>query len=268
MSQRAAVIHLARRGPFALLGCLLALAVLLGSVPARADEPKKDDTKKEDKKEDKKDEKLPPGVPSFEDWLKALPLPMKPSEEQLKQMRKQYDMMVERVRKGAPGGFPPVGVAPPPGGFPGVGPGFMPGGFPGGMMEPRLGARVEPVGPVLAEHLDLPEGEGVVLVDVRPESAAAKAGIKSRDILLELNGKKVPNDMRRFMALLGDVKEDSAVDAVVLHKGKKETIKDLKLPKGNTLTPLIPGAPPGGLVPPGKLPQPPNPIPNPNPGDK
>jgi membrane-associated protease RseP (regulator of RpoE activity) len=257
MRQRAAADRLARLGPFALLGCLLALAVLLGGTPSRADEPKKDDTKKEDKKEDK----LPPGFPTFEEWIKRLP--MKPSEEQLKQLRKMYDLMLEQAKKAPPGSTPPVfpPVLPPgPGGFPGVGPTFMP--FPGGMPEMRLGARIEPVSPVLTEHLDLPEGEGIVLLDVRKDSAAAKAGIKSRDILLELNGKKVPSDLRRFLAMLGDVKEDAEVDAVVLHKGKKETIKGLKLPKGNTLTPLIPGTvpPPPGLVPPAK---PPAPVPNP-----
>jgi hypothetical protein len=49
---------------------------------------------------------------------------------------------------------------------------------------------------------------------------------------------------------------------VVLHKGKKETIKGLKLPKASASP--FPGGPPGGF-PGGKVPQPP---PNPGPGDK
>jgi S1-C subfamily serine protease len=126
----------------------------------------------------------------------------------------------------------------------------------------RLGARVEPVSPVLTEHLDLPEGEGMALLDVQKDSAASKAGIKSRDILLELDGKKVPNDLRKFMTMLGEFKEDSEVNAVVLHKGKKETIKGLKLPKAATPNPFFPGGTPPPLVPvPDKPPVPPNPVP-------
>ena len=46
-----------------------------------------------------------------------------------------------------------------------------------------------------------------------------------------LNGKPVPSDMTDFQKLLKDIKPDAAVDAVVLRKGKKETIKGLKLPE-------------------------------------
>jgi membrane-associated protease RseP (regulator of RpoE activity) len=124
--------------------------------------------------------------------------------------------------------------------------------------EGRLGVVVDKPSSTLAEQLDLPKGQGLVVEQVNADSAAAKAGIKSHDILLEINGKSVPNDAQELMKILADIKPDKPVDAVVLRKGKKETIKGLSLPEakpGDDLNPL--GGIPGGIriqVPNGNIP--------------
>jgi hypothetical protein len=137
-------------------------------------------------------------------------------------------------------------------GQPGAG-GFPPGGgmtYPG-FMDPRsaarLGARVEPPGATLTEQLDLPKGQGLVLREVLPDSAAAKAGLKRHDILLELNGKPVPDQIPGLIQLMNDIKADAKVDAVVVRKGKKETIKGLSLPDAKAVAPGFgfPNPPPG-----------------------
>src|SRR5262249_43623968 len=104
----------------------------------------------------------------------------------------------------------------------------------------RLGARVDKPTATLAEQLDLPKGQGMVVEEVMADSAAAKAGIKSHDILLELNGKAVPADIREFAKLLDDIKANKKVEAVVLRKGKRETIKDLSLPEAKEERPELP----------------------------
>jgi beta-lactamase regulating signal transducer with metallopeptidase domain len=145
----------------------------------------------------------------------------------------------------------------------------------------RLGIRVEKPSDVIASQLDLPNGQGLVCVDVPAESTAGKIGIKPHDILLEVGGKSVPNDVQRFVAALKEIKPDTAIDIVVLRKGKKETLKGVKLPEAKEvaeapqpfngfpnievipvpleLTPFpparVPGntpAPPGIPVPPGR----------------
>src|SRR5439155_21475502 len=63
------------------------------------------------------------------------------------------------------------------------------------------------------------------------DSAAAKAGMKAHDILLEINGKVVPDDTTEFLKIMNEIKADKPVDAVVLRKGKKETLKGLSLPE-------------------------------------
>ncbi|HEV2949744.1 MAG TPA: PDZ domain-containing protein, partial [Gemmataceae bacterium] len=108
--------------------------------------------------------------------------------------------------------------------------GMMGGGF--GFGSPgRLGVRVHSPSDTLADQLDLPKGQGLVIGQVAADGPAAKAGIKNNDILLEFNGKPVPNNVQEFVRVVHEVKPDTKVDAVVLRKGKKETIKGLTLPE-------------------------------------
>jgi beta-lactamase regulating signal transducer with metallopeptidase domain len=109
----------------------------------------------------------------------------------------------------------------------------------------RLGVRVEKPSDVLASQLDLPTGRGLVCVDVPAQSNAGKMGIKPHDILLEVGGKPVPNDVQAFITNLKDVKPDTAVDIVLLRKGKKETLKGVKIPEAKEVadSPLFPRLP-------------------------
>ncbi len=96
--------------------------------------------------------------------------------------------------------------------------------------QPRLGVKVEKVSAVLAEQLDLPRDSGIVIADVSAGSAAEKAGLKKNDVLLTLAGKDVPTDPEAFTALVGKLPAGEKLDAVVLRKAKKETVKGIELP--------------------------------------
>src|SRR5207237_3713548 len=101
----------------------------------------------------------------------------------------------------------------------------------GRQQEPRLGVRLDRPSGTLVDQLDLPKGQGLIVEDVVKDSAAAKAGLKKHDILLELAGKPVPNDVQEFARMLKDIKPDTKVDAVVLRKTRKEAVKGITLPK-------------------------------------
>jgi hypothetical protein len=119
----------------------------------------------------------------------------------------------------------------------------MPGGFPGGGMpfgpeprtqsvqEARLGAQLSQPSATLVDQLDLPKGQGMVLEEVGPNSPVARAGMKTHDILLEVNGKPVPSKPEEFDKLLAGIEANKKVDAVVLRKGVKKTVKGLSLPE-------------------------------------
>jgi len=117
-------------------------------------------------------------------------------------------------------------------------------GFPGSARrlphDLRLGVQVKSPSPTLVDQLDLPKGQGLVVEEVLPESAAAKAGIKPHDVLLEINGKAVPDKGEELAKLLEGVAAKKPVEAVVLRKGKKETVKGLTLPERRAAAPELP----------------------------
>lgn len=124
----------------------------------------------------------------------------------------------------------------------------------------RLGVLVQKPGTTLAEQLDLPKGQGLAVEEVHADSAAAKAGLKAHDILLELNGKPVPDDVYEFARMVRDIKAKTPVDAVVLRRGKKETVKGLSLPEAKP-QPELPGVLTVPNLPPAVFPPPAVPFP-------
>ncbi|MFO0840849.1 MAG: M56 family metallopeptidase [Gemmataceae bacterium] len=228
-----------------LAGGLVAAGLLVGGVGLRAvaaednKAEKKQDTPKEKAKKERKKEPLDLDrlVENFggldEDVAKEL-------RERMAELRKQMDEMRKQMAQGGfqfQGNFPGGAIA-----FPG-GNVLVPGtqfNFGGAPRQPRLGAQISVPTRTLRDQLDLPKEQGIVLEEVGPNSAAAKAGLKAHDILLELAGKPVPSKADEFYKLLDDVKANTPVDAVVLRKGKRETVKGLTLPEPKAVTNLAP----------------------------
>jgi beta-lactamase regulating signal transducer with metallopeptidase domain len=93
----------------------------------------------------------------------------------------------------------------------------------------RLGITHEGLPTVLREQLGIGEGEGLIITSIVEGSAAAKAGLKENDILLSLGGKAVNKES--LSKVLADTKGGKAIEAVVMRKGKKETIVGIALPE-------------------------------------
>jgi membrane-associated protease RseP (regulator of RpoE activity) len=120
----------------------------------------------------------------------------------------------------------------------------------------RLGIMVESLSGALVDQLDLDKNQGLVITKVMSDSAAAKAGLKVNDILLEVDGTAVSSNPAAFVKSLGAVKTNTPVTVVVLRKGKKEVIKGLSLPEADQKQKLggffpTPGFPEGGKGAPG-----------------
>src|SRR5262249_49639876 len=142
-------------------------------------------------------------MPDVEEILKNLPKNLDPEKlaeirKQLEQMRGEFRKRMDDMRRNMPEGarFP------------------LRGGLRAFAGQGRLGIQVERPAPVLADQLDLPKGRGLVVVDVLPDSAAAKAGLKPHDIVLKFNGKSVSNDPTEFSELVREAKADAAVEVV------------------------------------------------------
>ncbi|MBI5327966.1 MAG: DegQ family serine endoprotease [Deltaproteobacteria bacterium] len=59
--------------------------------------------------------------------------------------------------------------------------------------EKKFGLSVQPITPDIARRLNIKDAEGVVATQVRPDGPAAIAGIKSGDIIKEVNRKDIKN---------------------------------------------------------------------------
>ncbi len=68
------------------------------------------------------------------------------------------------------------------------------------------------------------EDGGVLVEGVSPGGPAEKGGIKDNDIIVEIGGKPVKN-IGGYMTAMSSQKAGTAVDVVVLRKGKKMTLK-------------------------------------------
>jgi membrane-associated protease RseP (regulator of RpoE activity) len=206
---------------------LLAVLAARGAAAAPVPAPKPDKNADAQREEPKKDEDRAPDGQA----APAVPVPRLPgTEEELRRLReairRQTDEELNRTLRAL---RRQALLLPDPAGRAGQG---------------RLGVTATAPGDTLAEQLDLPRGQGLVLEEVRPDSAAAKAGLKAHDILLELNGKPVPDNPEEFARRLQEVKADTGVDVVVLRKGQRETIKGLKLPEAGDSLPAPVFAPP------------------------
>lgn len=86
-----------------------------------------------------------------------------------------------------------------------------------------LGILTEPISEDLRAQLDLPEGQGVVVRKIQPESPAAKAGVKVHDVLVEAAGKSLGkvDDLQAVLKGAGE----KPLTISLLRKGAKQTIE-------------------------------------------
>jgi C-terminal processing protease CtpA/Prc len=104
----------------------------------------------------------------------------------------------------------------------------------GEQMAARLGVSFEPLDENLAKQLKIEKGQGLFLHNIRPGSPAANARFKEQDILLAIEGRKVPDTPTAFFRDLGYSKRGEKVTVVVVRDGKEEVTLRLTLPDVDT----------------------------------
>lgn len=90
-----------------------------------------------------------------------------------------------------------------------------------------IGVQIQPVTDDLASGLGLAAAEGALVAQVQPDAPAAKAGLKSGDVITKVNGDAV-KDARDLSRKIGMMKPGSNVQLTVVRDGKT-IIVDLKL---------------------------------------
>jgi membrane-associated protease RseP (regulator of RpoE activity) len=84
-----------------------------------------------------------------------------------------------------------------------------------------LGVALQELTPQLREALDVDAGvKGLVIVEVRPDSPAAKAGLQDKDVIVSLGGKTV-DSIEDATSLVQDMKPGSRLSVSVLRDGRR-----------------------------------------------
>jgi serine protease Do len=94
--------------------------------------------------------------------------------------------------------------------------------------QPRLGIDAEDLQGELGAYFGAPEGQGVLVRSVVPDSAAAKAGLKSGDVITTLNGQRIQN-IRELHEQMRSLKDDKAAKLGLL-RNKSEISLNVVLP--------------------------------------
>lgn len=87
-----------------------------------------------------------------------------------------------------------------------------------------LGIRIQAVTQDIADSLGLDKSRGALISSVTPDGPAAKAGIQPGDVILNFDGKEVP-EMRRLPLMVAETDADKTVNVVVFRKGEKIDLK-------------------------------------------
>jgi serine protease Do len=93
----------------------------------------------------------------------------------------------------------------------------------GNVRRAYLGVIIQPVTQPLAEQFHVKVHQGVVITEVRPDTPAAKAGLKPGDIVLQFAGKPV-SESRQLQSLVEQVNIGSVEPLLILRDGKQMTL--------------------------------------------
>jgi serine protease Do len=86
-----------------------------------------------------------------------------------------------------------------------------------------LGVGIQALTPALAEAFEVGDAQGLLVTEVTPDGPAARAGVRTDDVLLTLDGRPVdgPGALRNAVALLTPGDE---VELVLVRDGKRRTV--------------------------------------------
>ncbi len=87
-----------------------------------------------------------------------------------------------------------------------------------------LGVQIGPVPRSLAAHLDL-DGPAMMVQNVAQDSPADRAGIDQYDVVLKLDGERVPAECPRFSEILRGKRPGTEVRLDLIHKGRPRDVR-------------------------------------------
>lgn len=87
-----------------------------------------------------------------------------------------------------------------------------------------LGVTIQPVTSAVAKAMNLKEPRGALVADVERDSPADKAGLRTGDVIIAVNGKKI-EDSRDLQLTIAGMSPGTTVTLSVIREGKELTLK-------------------------------------------
>jgi len=94
----------------------------------------------------------------------------------------------------------------------------------GRVVRGYLGILPQALTPELAESLDLPGTDGILVGQVIEDTPADKGGLQTGDVITKLNSEKLTDDVNHFRQLIADQRVGEKIRLEVLRDGKKRTL--------------------------------------------
>ncbi len=99
------------------------------------------------------------------------------------------------------------------------------------LAAPTIGISAMDVSGQLGAYFNVPDGEGVMVTEVKENSPAAKGGLKAGDIITKINGKRV-HDLGELRGQLEESRDTKSVTLSVVRKGTETSLTvEPELPK-------------------------------------
>jgi serine protease Do len=86
-----------------------------------------------------------------------------------------------------------------------------------------MGVGIEDVTPENARFFNMKEAKGAIVTQVEPGTPGDRAGLKSGDVVTEVDGKPV-NDAGQLQVIVGQMRPDSKIKLTVMRDGKQITV--------------------------------------------
>ena len=93
----------------------------------------------------------------------------------------------------------------------------------GKVSRPYIGVYMQDIDELIAQRLELPEKEGVLVAGVAAEGPAAQAGLKKMDIITEIDGQKIKN-AEKLRKMVKDAGIGGVITVTIVRDRKKQTL--------------------------------------------
>jgi membrane-associated protease RseP (regulator of RpoE activity) len=87
-------------------------------------------------------------------------------------------------------------------------------------MKGSLGIQVQNLNPELGEYFGIKDGKGVLVIQIRKDSAAEKAGFLAGDVIVKIDGKKV-DEVEELLKIIKEAEKGKKLSFEIMRKQKK-----------------------------------------------